>query len=90
MVVAGTGGEATKHYTVGAAGKKAGDGDGRIPMYCERVVGLPVHDADGNVVGTVCALDDTARDYSDEDRAGLAQLRSDVEAIVRRDPGTLS
>ena len=38
MVVAGTGGEATQHYTVGAAGKKAGDDQDRTPLYCERVV----------------------------------------------------
>jgi hypothetical protein len=38
MVVAATAGEATKHYTVGAAGKKALSDPGRIPLYCERVV----------------------------------------------------
>lgn len=38
MVVAGTAGEATKHYTVGAAGKKAGDDGSRAPLYCERIV----------------------------------------------------
>ncbi|MBI3223783.1 MAG: GAF domain-containing protein [Mycolicibacterium cosmeticum] len=119
MVVAATAGEATQHYTVGAAGKKAGADDGRTPLYCERVVdadralfvrdsradavfagnedetefglynylGLAVHDPDGNVVGTVCVLDDTARDYTEADRAELERLRSDVEAIVR-DTGT--
>jgi GAF domain-containing protein len=117
MVVAATAGEATKHYTVGAAGKKAGDDDSRVPLYCENVVnadsdlfvrdsrddatfagnedetefglhnylGLAVHDADGTVVGTVCVLDDSARDYSDEQRAELARLRGDVEQIVRQD-----
>ncbi|MDF2823350.1 MAG: histidine kinase, partial [Mycobacterium sp.] len=37
MVVAATAGDASKNYTVGAAGKKAGDSD-RVPLYCERVV----------------------------------------------------
>lgn len=119
MAVAATAGEATQHYTVGAAGKKAGTDDGRVPLYCERVVdadeplfvrdsrvdpvfagnedetefglfnylGLAVHDTDGNVVGTVCVLDDKARDYTEADRAELERLRSDVEAIVR-DTGT--
>ena len=48
-----------------------------------------MHDADGNVVGTVCALDDTARDYSAEEQQKLAQLRSDVEALVRENPDAL-
>ncbi len=38
MVVAATAGEATRHYTVGAAGKKAGEDAGRTPLYRERVV----------------------------------------------------
>ena len=114
MVVAATAGEATRHYTVGAAGKKAGDDDSRVPLYCERVVdadeslfvrdsrddatftgnedekefglhnylGLAVHDPDGKVVGTVCVLDDRARDYTDAERAELNRLRDDVERIV--------
>ena len=93
MVVAATAGEATKHYAVGAAGRKAGADSGRVPLYCERVVdtdsdlfvqdsrvdatfagnedetefglhnyfGLAVHDSAGNVVGTVCVLDDHQR-----------------------------
>jgi GAF domain-containing protein len=122
MVVAATAGEATKHYTVGAAGKKAGNDDSRVPLYCENVVnadadlfvrdsrddatfagnedetefglhnylGLAVHDAEGTVVGTVCVLDDSARDYTDEQRAELARLRGEVEEIVRRDGTALS
>lgn len=122
MVVAATAGEATKHYTVGAAGKKAGDDADRVPLYCERVVntdeqlfvrdsrsddtfagnedeaefglhnylGIAVHDAAGNVVGTVCVLDDTARDYTDEQRAELDKLRTEVEEIVSRDGDALS
>lgn len=117
MVVAATAGEATKHYTVGAAGKKAlGDGS-RVPLYCEKVVdadsplfvrdsradatfagnedetefglhnylGLPVHDAAGTVVGTVCVLDDSAREYTDEEREQLSAFRGDVEAVLRND-----
>ncbi|WP_111510091.1 GAF domain-containing protein [Mycobacterium kyogaense] len=38
MVVAATAGQATQHYTVGAAGKKALDDASRVPLYCERVV----------------------------------------------------
>ena len=121
MVVAATAGEATKHYTVGAAGKKAGDDAGRVPLYCERIVdtnedlfvrdsredttfagnedevefglhnylGLAVHDPDGSVVGTVCVLDDTARDYSEEQRRELESLRSAVESAVADDRDVL-
>lgn len=121
MVVAATAGEATQHYTVGAAGKKAGEDTGRTPLYCERVVntddelyvqdsrvdetfagnedetefglhnylGLAVHDNDGHVVGTVCVLDDTAREYSDEERAELRKVRAEVEEIVAKDAGAL-
>jgi GAF domain-containing protein len=117
MVVAATAGEATKHYTVGAAGKKAGDDASRVPLYCERVVdadrdlfvrdsreddtfagnedetefglhnylGLAVHDSSGAVVGTVCVLDDSTRDYTAAQRAEISQLRDDVEAIVGRE-----
>ncbi|MEU0495961.1 GAF domain-containing protein [Mycobacterium sp. NPDC006124] len=117
MVVAATAGEATKHYTVGAAGKKAGDDASRVPLYCERIVdtdadlfvrdsradetfagnedekefglhnylGLAVHDSDGKVVGTVCVLDDEARDYTEEQRGELERLRGAVESIVGKD-----
>ena len=122
MVVAATAGEATKHYTVGAAGTKAGHDDSRVPLYCERVVdadsdlfvrdsredptfagnedetefglhnylGLPVRDSTGTVVGTVCVLDASARDYTDEQRAELDRLRFEVEKIVRHDGTALS
>jgi GAF domain-containing protein len=115
MVVAATAGEAAKHYTVGAAGAKAGADAEKVPLYCERVVntddtlfvcdsridptfagnedeaefglynhfGVAVHDSVGNVVGTVCVLDDTARDYTADQRRELEQLRADVEAIVQ-------
>lgn len=121
MVVAATAGEATRHYTVGAAGKKAGADTSRAPLYCERVVdtdealfvqdsrtdetfvgnedetelglhnylGVAVHDGEGRVVGTVCVLDDTARDYSEQERAELERVRADVEEIVAKDSGAL-
>ncbi|QEM46925.1 GAF domain-containing protein [Mycolicibacterium grossiae] len=121
MVVAATAGEATKHYTVGAAGQKALASDDRVPLYCERVVdsddtlyvkdsradetfagnedetefglsnylGMAVHDSTGRVVGTVCVLDDSAREYSDEERAELAAVRKKVEDIVARDGDAL-
>ncbi len=121
MVVAATAGEATQHYTVGAAGKKAGDDAARVPLYCERVVntdqplfvrdsrtdetfagnedetefglhnylGLPVHNAAGDVVGTVCVLDDTARDYTENQRRELEALRAEVETIVRTNGNAL-
>jgi GAF domain-containing protein len=121
MVVAATAGEASKNYTVGAAGKKALDNTERVPLYCERVVntdaplfvkdsredatfagnedevefglnnylGLAVHGADGAVVGTVCVLDDRARDYSDADLLALQELRANVETVVRENGSAL-
>lgn len=121
MVVAATAGEATQHYTVGAAGKKALTDGSRVPLYCERVVdgddavfvrdsrqdatfagnedevefglhnylGLPVHDPSGQVVGTVCVLDDSARDYTDEQRARLSELAGEVERIISGDGNAL-
>ncbi|WP_263992312.1 GAF domain-containing protein [Mycolicibacterium madagascariense] len=121
MVVAATAGEATRHYTVGAAGTKAGQDDSRVPLYCERVVdsdsavfvedsradaefagnedetefglsnylGMPVHDAHGKVVGTVCVLDDHARHYAADEREALARLRTEVESVMASDPTAL-
>lgn len=121
MVVAATAGEAAQHYTIGAAGKKAGTDADRTPLYCERVVdtdealhvrdsredetfagnedetefglhnylGVAVHDSTGQVVGTVCVLDDTARDYSEDERAELERVRADVEQIVATDSDAL-
>ncbi|MGB3485704.1 MAG: GAF domain-containing protein [Mycobacterium sp.] len=121
MVVAATAGAAAKHYTVGAAGAKAGTDPSRVPLYCERVVntdaalfvkdsrvdqtfagnedevefglhnylGLAVHGPDGGVVGTVCVLDDRARDYDDADVAALEVLRDNVEQLLRKDDSAL-
>ena len=41
-------------------------------------LGLAVHDGAGNAVGTVCVLDDSARDFTDEQRAELDGLRAEV------------
>ncbi|KAA0108101.1 GAF domain-containing protein [Mycolicibacterium sp. P1-5] len=52
-------------------------------------LGVPVHDGSGHVVGTVCVLDDTAHDYTDDQRAQLSSLAADVERIIERDRGAL-
>jgi hypothetical protein len=41
------------------------------------------------VVGTVCVLDDHARDYDGAARDHLDALRIEVEAIVAADPSAL-
>jgi GAF domain-containing protein len=53
-------------------------------------LGLAVRDSTGTVVGTVCVLDASARDYTDEQRAELDRLRFEVEKIVRHDGTALS
>ena len=45
-------------------------------------LGVAVHDSAGRVVGTVCVLDDRAREYSDAERAELNEVRAEVEKIV--------
>ena len=52
-------------------------------------LGVAVHDGEGRVVGTVCVLDDTAREYSEQERAELERVRADVESIVAKDTGAL-
>jgi GAF domain-containing protein len=52
-------------------------------------LGVAVHDGEGRVVGTVCVLDDTAREYSEQERAELERVRADVESIVAKDAGAL-
>lgn len=121
MVVAATAGEATQHYTVGAAGRKALEDKSTVPLYCEQVVdsdsalfvrdsrndatfagnedevefglhnylGLPVHDGSGKVIGTVCVLDDSAREYTAKERAQLSALAGEVERIIDGDGSAL-
>ncbi|WP_069162496.1 GAF domain-containing protein [Nocardia altamirensis] len=52
-------------------------------------LGLAVHNPDGSVFGTVCVLDARARDYTPEQRAQLAELRTAAEhalAVERVSP----
>ncbi|MFG1797614.1 GAF domain-containing protein [Nocardia sp. NPDC049149] len=52
-------------------------------------LGLAVHNPDGSVFGTVCVLDDQAREYTPEQRARLAELRTAAEhalAVERVSP----
>jgi GAF domain-containing protein len=55
----------------------------------QNYLGVAVHDGEGRVVGTVCVLDDTAREYSEEERAELDRVRADVEQIVATRPDAL-
>ena len=66
MVVAATAGEATRHYTVGAAGKKAGADEARVPLYCERVV-----DADETLFVRDSRADPVFAGNEDETEFGL-------------------
>jgi GAF domain-containing protein len=52
-------------------------------------LGLPVRNAEGNVVGTVCVLDDHSRDYDATAHHELDTLRGSVEAILRGDDTAL-
>lgn len=67
MVVAATAGGATKHYTVGAAGQKAGHDDSRVPLYCERVV-----DTDSTVFVEDSRADADFAGNEDETEFGLS------------------
>jgi len=46
-------------------------------------LGYPIHDAEGNVFGTVCVLHNQARDYSDVDKAIIEKLRDDAEQVIQ-------
>jgi GAF domain-containing protein len=46
-------------------------------------LGYPIHDAEGNVFGTVCVLHNAAREYSDQDRAIIEILRDEAEAALQ-------
>lgn len=52
-------------------------------------LGVAVHDESGRAVGTVCVLDDSAREYSEQERAELDRVRAEVEKIVAEDPDAL-
>ncbi len=52
-------------------------------------LGLPVHNSAGEVAGTVCVLDEVAREYTPARREELAGLRAQVETIVGADGSAL-
>ena len=52
-------------------------------------LGAPVRNPDGNVVGTVCVLDDHSRDYDAGAHHELDTLRRSVEAVLRSDASAL-
>lgn len=53
-------------------------------------LGVPVRNADGEVVGTVCVLDNHPRDYDDDALRQIDVLRGDVEAIIAGNPSALT
>lgn len=48
-------------------------------------LGYPIHDAEGNVFGTVCVLHNEARDYSDADKEIIEKLRDEAEQVLQTD-----
>lgn len=46
-------------------------------------LGYPIHDAQGDVFGTVCVLDADARDYSQQERAAVERLRDAAEEALQ-------
>ena len=46
-------------------------------------LGLPLHDAQGQVYGTVCVLDDRARGYSASEQAAVAALRDKAQTLLK-------
>jgi GAF domain-containing protein len=64
--------------------------DDEVEYGLSNYLGLPVHDSAGAVVGTVCVLDDRAREYSESERASLGDLRDQVEGIIAADAAALS
>ncbi|WP_241173231.1 GAF domain-containing protein [Pseudomonas chlororaphis] len=59
---------------------------GRGGIRPEQLPGCPVRDADGEVFGTVCALHESARQYSAEEQAALEAFRQKVEALLAGSP----
>lgn len=53
-------------------------------------LGYPVRDAKGHLFGTICVLHTEPRDYSDEDKAILQQLRGEVEKALKLKSSSLS
>ncbi len=46
-------------------------------------LGYPIHDAQGNVFGTVCVLHNEAREYSPDEKAIIEKLRDDAEQALQ-------
>lgn len=53
-------------------------------------LGYPIRDAQGRLFGTVCVLHTEPRDYSDEDKAILKQLQSEVEKALKLQSSSIS
>lgn len=66
-------------------GDWAGNED-EVEFGLSNYLGYPVHGPDGQVFGTVCVLDNQARDYSESERALLDALRQKVEALLLQRP----
>lgn len=45
-------------------------------------LGIPVHDSDGNVLGSLCAIEGRARKWTDDERETLADIAAGVEAEI--------
>lgn len=45
-------------------------------------LGVPVHDPEGYVLGSFCAIDDKPRDWTDEDRTVLENILTGVESEI--------
>ncbi|WP_006244052.1 peroxiredoxin-like family protein [Mycolicibacterium tusciae] len=53
-------------------------------------LGLPVRDPHGEIVGTVCVLDDHSRDYDENALRELDALRAEVETLIAANSSTLT
>ncbi|TEA06947.1 GAF domain protein [Mycobacteroides salmoniphilum] len=69
--------------------KRFAGNEDEIEFGLTNYLGLPVHDSDGEVVGTVCVLDEVAREYTSAERDELVGLRAHVETILRADGSAL-
>lgn len=49
-------------------------------------LGYPLKDADGSIYGTVCVLDNEARDYSEEERRKVEALRDRAQNLLKNAP----
>lgn len=70
-------------------GTFAGNGD-EVEFGLSNYLGMPVHGPNGEVVGTVCVLDDHSRDYDEDALRELDALRAEVEALIADNPSALT